>query len=95
MAVQGQIGHIQIQHNAFRRDGVSFEKYAHQQFVYGFGPTVNLFITIRCSGAQLEPVQRAFARSGFFAHLRFPAQYGQQRILPQLIMIAQILVPQS
>ena len=89
MAVQRQVGGVQVQHDALGRLGVGFYKEADQQLIDGLLPIVNLLVATRLLHAQLQPVQRAFARQGLLA-----AEHTQQRVVAQLVMVGEIFVAQ-
>jgi hypothetical protein len=67
-----------------------------QQFVDRFARIDDLVVAFsggRTSRRQLQPVQRAFAGQRF-REIALSGQHPQQRILPQLLVIVQILIGQ-
>ena len=82
----------QVQHDLFGWFGMGLQKRLDQQLVDRLFAVVNLLVTARRFAAQLQAVQRALAGQRFLAHPLFPAQHRQQRILPQLVVIADVLV---
>jgi hypothetical protein len=92
MAVERDVGRIQIEHDLLWRRGVRFHKKVRQQPVQGFGRVADLVITQAAAG-QLQTVQRALAGQRF---IQFPlaAQQPQQRIIAQLLVIVQVFVAQ-
>ena len=73
-AVQGQIRHVQIQHDAVRRFLVSFQKHLHQQRVDRLLPAVDFLVSAWLLAAQLNPIQRALARQRRLARLALAAR---------------------
>ena len=92
MAVERDVGRIQIEHNLLRRFGVRLDEQIAKQRVDLLRRVVDLVIALGAAG-QLQPVQSALASQGFF-QLAPARQHGHQRIVPQLLMIVQVLIPQ-
>jgi len=61
MAVDGDVGGVQIEHDLFRRRGLRLQIDIHQQLIDLLGRVADLVIAGRAPG-QLQPVQSALAR---------------------------------
>ena len=92
MAVERDVGRVQVQHDFGGRRGVRLDVEVSEQPVDGFGRVADLVIA-SCASHQLQPVQRAFAGQRRF---QFPlaAEQSQQRIRAQLLVVVQVLVAQ-
>ncbi len=77
MAVERDVGRVQIEHDLLRRRGVRFQVEVRQQPVHRLGRIADLVIAQTAAG-QLQPVQRALAGQRL---IQFPlaAQKPQQR----------------
>ena len=98
MAVQRNVGGVEIEHDLAGRLFVCFQKHIHQQRIDLAPITVDLVILRAVPlGRVLEPVERALAghRLAVRAHrLQFARQNCEQRILAQLVVVVQVLVAQ-
>ena len=92
MAVQRDVGCIQIEHDLGGRFGVRFDEYIDEQSVDLLRLVIDLVIAIAAAG-KFQPVQRALASQRIF-QLAPARQHGHQRIVAQLLMIVQVLVAQ-
>ena len=70
-----------------------FHENMHQQFVDGLFPERDFLVAVRRAGAQLQAVERALAGQPFL-QMGLGGQQFQQRILPQLLVVVEILVAQ-
>ena len=65
MAVERDVGRIQIEHDLVRHGGVRLDKQIAEQRVDLLRHVIDLVVTLR-TARQLQPVQRTFAGQGFF-----------------------------
>ena len=93
LAVQFHVGGVQVEHDLRRRRLEGFQKNRHQQGVQAVLPVGNLLVAMRAAVAQFQPVQGALAGQRF-VQLRLAGQNVQQRILPELLVVVEILVAQ-
>jgi hypothetical protein len=93
MAVQRQIGRVQIDHDLFRRFRIGFQENVHQQLVSGCGIVLHLLVAVfgLKFSTQFQTIQRALARQRF-VRFRTSSEQQQQRIFAQLFVIIQVLV---
>lgn len=98
MPVQRIIGGVQIQHDLIRRLSVGLQEQLDKQPLDRRALRLDLVIAIGdFRGMQLQAVERALARQCHTVGsmgLKLPQQRAKHRIVPQLIVIVQILVPQ-
>jgi hypothetical protein len=92
MAVQRDVGGVQIEHDLSWRRGVRLEEQVRQQPVDGFSRVADLVIASRAPH-QLQPVQRALAGQRL-VQLALAAEQSQQRIVAQLLVIVEVLIAQ-
>jgi hypothetical protein len=92
MAVERDIGRVQVQHDLGGRRGVRFQKQIPQQPVQRLGRVCDLVIAAAAAG-QLQPVQSAFARQ-LLVQLALAGQQPEKRIRAQLLMIVEVFVAQ-
>ena len=93
MAVERDVGRIQIEHDLVRSAcGVRLDEHVHQQRVDLLRRVVDLVIALAAAG-KFQPVQRALARQGCF-QLAPARQHPHQRIVAQLLMIVEVLIAQ-
>ena len=92
MAVERDVGCIQIEHDLVGRLGVRLDEQVAEQRVDLLRHVIDLVITLAAAG-QLQPVQRALAGQRIF-QLAPARQHGHQRIVAQLLMIVKVLVAQ-
>jgi len=97
LAVQRIVGRVQIQDDLFGRRRVRLKEKLHKQMGRFCRIDSDLLIAI-CPGllrhAQLQPIQRTLAceRSGVL--VRSVGEHRQQRIVAQIIVVVEILVPE-
>ena len=96
VAVQRQIGRIQVDHNLLRCFVMRFQENVYQQFVHAGCIVMHFLVTIfRLQlPAQFQPVQCALAGQRFIC-LGASGQQHQQRVFAQLFGIVQGCVPES
>jgi hypothetical protein len=92
MAIQRDVGRIQIEHDLVGRRTVRFATEIHQQPVDGFSRVADLVIPLTAAH-QLQPVQSALAGQRLL-QLVLAAEHSQQRIVAQLLMIVQVFIAQ-
>ena len=92
MAVERDVGRVQIEHDLSWRCGMRLDEQVRQQTVHRLGRVADLVITPAAAG-QLQPVQRALA-SQRLLQLALAAEQGKQRIGTQLLVIVQVFVAQ-
>jgi len=92
MAVERDVGGVQVEHDLLRRLGVRLDKQIHEQRVDLLRGVVDLVIAL-VAARKLQPVQRAFARQRFLQPA-LAAQHAHQGIASQLLMIVEVLVAQ-
>jgi hypothetical protein len=83
--MQGGVGGIEVQHDLRGWPPMGFEENVHQQRIDRFGCIADPVIALaerRTRGAQLHPVQRAFAGQ-WLGDLPPAGQHGQQRIVAE------------
>ena len=108
VAVQRIVGGVEIEHDPRRRRWLLSDVHLDQVIfdaAHGGDDLLVPAVSVGADGGQFEAVQRALARQGFaaigFPHPRFAErigladEHGQQRIVPQLIMIVEVFVPQA
>ncbi len=92
MAVERNVGRIQIEHDLVRRFGVRLDEQIAKQRVDLLRRVIDLVITL-AAARKLQPVQRALAGQGLL-QLAPARQHSHQRIVAQLLMIVQVLIAQ-
>jgi hypothetical protein len=95
MAVQGVIGRIEVEDDRFGRRPVRLEEEVDEQAFDGRRGMADLVVTARKRRRVLEPVQGALPgerRAVLALGLELVGQRRQDRIMPQLVMVDQILV---
>ena len=92
MAVDGDVGRIQIQHDLVGRAAVRFQKQVPQQAVQSLGRVADLVIAAGAAN-QLQPVQRALAGQRI-TQITPSAEQRQQRIGAQLLMVVEVFIAQ-
>src|SRR6266699_3498405 len=93
LAVQGQVGRIDVQNDLLRSLVVRFKEHFHHQFVHRLFPEGDLLVSILRARPQLHPVQRAFPRQRFARFLP-PRQHAEQRVGPEQLMIVNVFIAQ-
>ena len=92
MAVERDVGRVQIEHDLLRPVGVRLNKQVDQQPVQNFARVADLVIATGAAN-QFPPVQRALAGQRLVQGA-LAAEQSQQRIRAQLLMIAEIFIAQ-
>ena len=92
MAVERDVGCIQVEHDLVGRFGVRLDEQIAKQRVDLLRHVIDLVVALGAAG-KFQPVQRALAGQGLF-QLAPARQHGHQRIVAQLLMIVQVLVAQ-
>jgi hypothetical protein len=92
MAIQRDVGRIQVKHDLIGCRRMRFDIEVSEQPVDGLCRVADLVIA-PAAADQFHPIQRALARQRF---VQFPlaAEQSQQRIRAQLLMIVEVLVAQ-
>ena len=92
MAVERDIGRVQVQHDLLGRGRVRFDVKIAQQPVDRFRRVADLVIA-PCAPHQLQPVQRALTGQRL-VQLPLATEQGHERIRAQLLVVVQVLVAQ-
>jgi hypothetical protein len=92
MAVERDVGCVQVEHDLGRRAAVRLQKQVAQQPVQTLGRVTDLVIATGAAN-QLQTVQRALAGQRFI-QIALATEHRQQRIRAQLLMIVEVLVTQ-
>ena len=92
MAVERDVGGVQIEHDLGRRLGLRLDKQIREQPVDLLRGVVDLGVVLAAAG-KLQPVQRALARQRL-VQLAPAAEQRQQRVCAQLLVVVQIFVAQ-
>ena len=92
MAVERDVGGVQVQHDLGGRLACDSMKRSASSRSRAFGRVADLVIAPAAAN-QLQPVQRALARQRLI-QLALAAEQGQQRIGAQLLVVVQVLVAQ-
>jgi len=92
MAVERDVGRVQIEHDLGGRRGVRLQKQVAQQAVQRLGRAADLVVAGAAAG-QFQPVQRALARQRLI-QIALAAEHRQQRIAAQLLVIVDIFIAQ-
>ena len=97
MAVQRILGGVEIEDDLLRRFGVGLQEQTNEQLLNGGRIMADLVIARGLRPAQFQPVERRFAgdrRAVPAPCLQLAGQHRHDRVVPQLVMIIQILVTQ-
>jgi hypothetical protein len=91
------IGGIKIEDNLTRWAFVSFQKKIDEKTPNRHGIVTDLVVARRLQLAQLQPIERRLA--GYWSAILAPScqlasQHGHDRIVPQIIMVVEVLIPQ-
>ncbi len=92
MAMERDVGRVEIEHNLLGRRCVRLDEQIAQQRVDLLRLVVDLVIAL-IAARKLQPVQRALARKRLVER-PLAAQHRHQRIVPQLLVIVEIFVAQ-
>jgi hypothetical protein len=92
MAVERDVGRVQVEHDLAGRCGGRLEVELRQQSVDGLGRVRDLVIA-GVAARQFEPVQRALAGQRL-VHFALAAEQRKQRIGAQLLVIVEVFVAQ-
>jgi hypothetical protein len=98
VAVQRVIGGVKVQRNLRRRGSVRIQEQIDKQIFDGQRIMADLVLTRRRGSAQLQPVQRALASqrcASRAAGSQLAGQYRHHRVVPQMIMVDQVLVAEG
>ena len=94
MALQRQIGRIQIEDNLRGRDRVRLQEHVDQQTVDGCGVAGYFLVAGDFLHAEFQAVQGAFSRQRG-ALIGFSRRGSKQRIVAQAVVIVQIFIAQG
>ena len=94
VAVERQIGGIEIGHDLPGWLGESFEEQVDQELIERVRVAVDLFVASRFGGAQFEAIQGAFAGQGLLG-LAFTGEEAEEGIVAPLVVIVEIFVAEG
>ena len=97
MPVQRVVGGVEIEGDLWRRGRMGIEKQIDKQPFDRRRVMADLVIARRLRPAQLQPVERRFAgqrRTIRAPRLKLAAQHRHDRVVPQLVVVDQVLIAQ-
>ena len=94
LAVQRQIGGVDIQNDLLGWCGMSLQKQRHQKIIHAVSPIADLVIPVDHSAAEFQPVQGALASQRLVQFL-LARHRRQQWIVAQAVVIVEVFIAQS